>query len=544
MKDYGRIISTITTTPWMMAPSALKMMLEILDAHINGTITPEEIRQRIDTHQRDRESLPSRNSTVGVLPLHGPIFPKANLMTEMSGATSLEQWTSDFLAMVADDSISSIIIDVDSPGGLSSMVPETAATIRRARDVKPIYAVANTMMASAAYGISSGATKVFGSPSSMVGSIGTYMVHTDESPLMEKIGVKETVIKAGRFKAVEIESLTPESREYLQDLTNDVNDQFLAAIADGRGISVDELRETYGDGRVFASSRGLELGVIDGIATLDEVVGETLDGGGVLAHSFPAGRQSYDADKEHSEPGTGLGGEPTPREPPETGDPAIEGGWRRDTPPDLPEEEEAVNREWLEARANALGIEFNADTSDEDLAQAVAGRMDEINDLVQPLRDATQQAEEQREFAEKYPDQAARLARLEERDREYDARTFAESYQRIEGRNKGFSPVVREQIYGAHMAISQRTFNHENLTDLLNAVSSDTALVPLGETGSSREAETVRPSASFSDARQEFARLVRDAMTEDHMDQDAALAHVSKQHPELAKAYALGHVGR
>lgn len=544
MKDYGRIISTITTTPWMMAPSALKMMLEILDAHINGTITQEEIRQRVAASQRDSEGRPSRNNTVGVLPLHGPIFPKANLMTEMSGATSLEEWTSQFLSMVADDSISSIILDVDSPGGLSSMVPETAATIRRARDVKPIYAVANTMMASAAYGISSGATKIFGSPSSMVGSIGTYMVHTDESPLMEKIGVKETVIKAGRFKAVEIESLTPESREYLQDLTNDVNDQFLAAIADGRGITVDQLRQTYGDGRVFASSRGLELGVIDGIATLDEVVGETLDGGGVLAQSFPAGRQSYDADKEHSEPGTGLGGEPTPREAPETGDPAIEGGWRRDTPPDLPEEEEAVNREWLEARATALGIEFNADMSDEDLAQAVAGRMDEVNALIQPLRDATQQAEEQREFAERYPDQASRLARLEERDREHDARTFAESYQRIEGRSHGFSSLVRDQIYDAHMAISQRSFSHDNLTELLNAVSSDKALVPLGEDGSSRETETVAPSSFFKSSRDQFADLVREAMTEDHMDQDAAIAHVSKQHPDLAAAYAQGHVGR
>lgn len=544
MKDYGRIISTITTTPWMMAPNALRMMLEILDAHINGTITQEEIRQRVAANQRDHSSQAGRAGAVGVLPLHGPIFPKANLMTELSGAVSLEEWSSEFLSMVGDDSISSIILDIDSPGGLSSMVPETAAMIRRARDVKPIYAVANTLAASAAYGLASGATKIFGSPSSMVGSIGTYMVHTDESPLMEKIGVKETVIKAGRFKAVEIESLTPENREYLQDLTNDVNDQFLAAIADGRGIDVDQLRASYGDGKIFAASRALDMGVIDGIATLDEVVGSTLDGGGVLAQSFPAGRQSYDADKEHSEPGTGLGGEPTPREAPETGDPAIEKGWRRDTPPDLPETEEAVNREWLEARATALGIEFNADTSDEDLAQAVAGRLDEMNDLIQPLRDATQQAEEQREFAERYPDQAARLARLEERDRESDAREFADSYQQFEGQNRGFSNVVRDQIRSSHLAISQRQFTHQTLADLLNVVCGEHAVVPLGEDGSSRENENVQPSGSFKDARDQFAQLVREAMTEDGLDQDKAIEHVSQQHPDLARAYATGHVGR
>ena len=120
MKDYSRIISKVKTTPWMMMPGSLKMMLEILDAHLTGNITEEEIRLRMQSaQQREGSSELTRSGAIAVIPLHGPIFPKANMMTEMSGATSLEQWNSQFRQLVADESIGTIIIDADSPGGSS-----------------------------------------------------------------------------------------------------------------------------------------------------------------------------------------------------------------------------------------------------------------------------------------------------------------------------------------------------------------------------------------------------------------------------------------
>lgn len=547
MKNYSHIISTITSQPWMMMPGDLKMLLEIVDSHITGSITRGEIQVRLESAGvRNSPDTTSRNGAVGVLPLHGPIFPKANLLTEMSGAVSLESWIQDFRQMVADDSISHIVLDVDSPGGSSSMIPEVASEIRAARDVKPVYAVANTLAGSAAYGLAAQATALFSSPSGTVGSIGTYLVHTDESPLMEKIGVKETVIKAGRFKAVELESLTPESRAYLEEYVGDVNARFVSEIAQGRGMSVDDILGT--EAKIFAPERAASVGLIDGIATLEDVVGDIVETGGTqVATAIPASRQSYDADKEHSEPGTGAGGEPTPREAPETGDPAIEGGWRRDPPPVAYEDEteEAVNREWLEARATALGIEFNADTSDGDLAQLVADRGDELVQLVAPLREATEDATRARDFARDYPEQAARMAAMEQRDREAAATQFAQTFANIEGTRHGFSPQMRDQIREAHLQIGSRQFTTEALNALLTQAAS--SLVPLGEAGSSRSSETsgdTVASGDFQRDRQAFADLVESAMKEDNMTQEAAIAHVSQTHPDLARAYAVGHVGR
>jgi signal peptide peptidase SppA len=547
MKDYSNIISKITTTPWMMMPGALKMMLEIVDAHINGTITREEIQSRLGDVQA-REGSAQRTGVVGVMPLYGPIFPKANLMTELSGATSLEQWRQDFRQLVDDDAITSIVLDIDSPGGMSSLIEETADDIREAREIKPIYAVSNTMAASAAYGLAAQATKLFASPSSLTGNVGTYLVHTDDSALAEKLGVKETVIKAGRFKAVELESLTPESKAYLQDLVGDINDRFIDSVAAGRNLSSEAVAAT--EAKVYSAQQAVDAGFADQVGTLEDALIEAA-GGGTQATSIavarsvsgvPERRQSYDADKEHSEPGTGLGGEPTPREPPEEGDPAIERGWRRDPPPIAYEEpEESMNREWLEQRATALNVEFTDETTDEQLADLVSQAVDSI---VVPLNAAVADAVNQRSFETDYPEQAAAFARLQEQSRASEAATFANEYAQFEGQTRGYSTVVRDLIAQSHAKIAARQFTHDDLKNLLDATSSDKATVPLGQTGSSRtepDAAGVGVTGNFTTDRKQFADLVRAAMSEDSLSQDAAIKHVSEQHPDLARAYLGGH---
>jgi signal peptide peptidase SppA len=564
----------------MITPDALRMILEILDAHMEGKITTEDAANRVKAARQgfalDLDSLGSdepisrRVGSVGVLRMAGPIFPKANLMTNLSGATSLEQFQSEFRALMADDNIRTILLDIDSPGGLSDLVDETATEIRQGRDIKPIYSVANTTANSAAYYLASQATKMYATPSGQVGSIGTFMVHSDDSKQKEMMGVKDTVVKSGRFKAVGMEPLTDDSYAHLQDFVNQTNDSFVASVALGRGVDESYVRENFGEGGVVSPKRALEVGMIDGIATFDEVLGSLNTGGGASYSStgyatsstgdfapliittgsgtnfppvltFPGVLQSYDADKEHSEPGTGLGGEPTPREAPETGDPAIEKGWRRDPPPIAYKQEEfTVNRTWLEARASALGIEFSTETEDAALAELIEGRIDEI---VVPLNNATADAQRQREFEAEFPEQARMLAELSARDRDSAAHMFAEGYAKFEGSNKGYATAMRERIEDAHRKVALRQFTQTDLQELLDAASSKEAIVEWGESGSARTREdsTVAPSTDFTEARKQFADLVKSAMTEDNLSRDAAIAHVSKQNPELAQAYLHGH---
>lgn len=572
MKDYSKIIGKVTSTPWMITDDALKMMLEILEAHLEGK--PIDFKA---SEPQDRPLL-HRAGNVGVLNLSGPIFPKANLMTEMSGATSLDQFRSEFREAMNDGAIKSVLLHFDSPGGLSDHVEETAMEIREARDTKPIYAIADTAMCSAAYYLGSQASQVFATPSAQVGSIGVYTVHKDDSVQKELSGVKETVIKAGRFKASMVTPLSEDTHGHLQELVNATNDRFMRNVALGRNTTVEDVQENYGEGGIVTVEKAFNNGMIDGIRTYDQVLDSMRQ-----AQSVPPGESvsnmvgtstttrifipnltfatdrtngfvwtpgsntvtvntSYDADKEHSEPGTGLGGEPTPREPPEKGDKAIENGWRRDPPPIAYEEEEsAVTREWMEERANALGIAFSEDVSDEELATAITEGIDSI---VVPLTEANADAARQRQFEQDYPEQAAQFLQLLETNRETEARNFAEGYGTFEGSNKGFSIAVRGQIAEAHSQVSLRQFTHANLKTLLDAVSDENAVVAWGEEGSNRFEEKVLPSTNFAEARKQFADLVRTAQSEDNLSQAAAIAHVSEQHPDLAEAYLYGHTVR
>jgi len=574
MKDYSQIVTKVTSTPWMITPTSLRMILDILDQHMSGN---HKIEQGMFDVGESNAPLAMRVGSVGVLSLSGPIFPKANMMTEMSGATSLQQFRNEFNGLLHDDAVKSILLDIDSPGGLSDMVDEMATEIHEANSIKPIISVANTAANSAAYYLASQASKMYVTPSGQIGSIGTFMVHTDESQAREQKGVKQTIIKAGRFKAIPFEPLTPESEDHLQSLVDQTNDKFVSAVARGRGVDDQYVRENFGEGGIVSPDHALEVGMIDGIYTFDEVL-DSMSlpvGGGASAYQTSLvvpmisgtitspltvttsgtgidwpdtwgipGRKQYDAGKEHSEPGTGQGGEPTPRESPNKDDKAIEGGWRRDPPPIAYEEQEesAVNRAWMEARATVLGIDFDDETSDEGLANEIQARIEEI---VVPLNTATADAVKQREFADQYPEQAALLNKLKADQAATEAHTFAESFARFEGEKKGYSTLVRDKIEEAHKSVALRQFSHDDLKELLDLTTSKEAVVEWGETGSSREGEqtsNVAPTRNFVEDRKQFAELVRSAMTEDNLTQAAAIAHVSEQNPELAQAYLTGHV--
>ena len=83
------------------------------------------------------------------------------MMTEMSGATSLETVSNQLDAMLSDSGISSIVLDIDFPGGTSDMVQEVGDQIRLGKETKPIYAIANVMAGSAAYWLASQATNLY-----------------------------------------------------------------------------------------------------------------------------------------------------------------------------------------------------------------------------------------------------------------------------------------------------------------------------------------------------------------------------------------------
>jgi capsid assembly protease len=220
------------------------------------------------------------SGAVAVIPLTGIITPRGSFLSMLFGGSGggLMGFREQFADALTSTDIGAIVLDIDSPGGLVSLVQETAAEIRAARGAKPIVAVCNTLAASAAYWIATQADEVVCTPSGECGSVGVYMVHEDWSKFNADFGVEPTYISAGTYKTEgnPDEPLSKDGQKAWQQEVDDIYGAFLASVAAGRGISVEQVRANYGEGRCLLAARALEAGMCDRLDTLETVVGELL----------------------------------------------------------------------------------------------------------------------------------------------------------------------------------------------------------------------------------------------------------------------------
>jgi signal peptide peptidase SppA len=494
MNNYGQIVSKIVGTPWLIMPESLGMILQLIDRKVSGEVLTEEDYMLFEQRGSNRDSLELPDTPgPAVLNIVGPIFGKANLMTSMSGATSVEKLQNDFRMLVDSPQATSIILNIDSPGGTSDLIMEMGDEIYNARGKKPIIAVANTTAASAAYWLATQADELYMTPSGKVGSVGAYTVHDDISGALEKEGVKKTIISAGRFKVEgnPYEPLTDEARGFAQERIDELLGQFTSAIARGRGISEEAVREGYGQGRVFTANTATALGMVDGVKTLDEVV------------------EYAGAPRSSSNYSYNLNFTPATQR--------MEDSMSGFTPKML----------------EALGL--GEDASLEDIEAAIV----EMSSEIAPLREVSSK---QRAFAEAFPEEAAKLRALEESDRDKSAKLFSEGYTKFEN-GSGFTGLALSQIENMHKQISVGGVTHDELKGFLDAISSGSALVDYREIGSTRGSELADDSAVDSrEAAKKLSSFALAAQAEaggsDKLSWGDALAQVSRDNPELARLYS------
>ncbi len=232
---------------WAVLAETLPAIRGILTSSAAGTAglpTADEV----EAHAAQLAMLRSPNLTggVAVLPLRGVITPGASLLSMLMGGTSLQGFRASLRDALNNDEVASILIDVNSPGGSTSLVAETAAELREARGTKRIVAVTNTLCASAAYWIASQADEVIVTPSGQIGSIGVYMLHNDWSSWNEKFGIDPTYIYAGGL--------------------------FTGDVAKGRGVRQSAVKSGFGEGRCVTARRAVELGMADRVDTFEATV--------------------------------------------------------------------------------------------------------------------------------------------------------------------------------------------------------------------------------------------------------------------------------
>ncbi len=237
--------------------------------------TPNQLRADEIPVERQAISKPSlKSGRVVRVPIVGAISRRASFWSMFFGGTSVDGISKALREIAADDTIGTVVLDIDSPGGTVAGIAELANEVRQLRDSKHVIALANNLMASAAYWIGSQADEIIATPDALVGSVGVFMMHEDWSSALEMAGLKVTYIQAGRYKTEgnPDEPLSDEARDHLQGIVNDAYALFVGDVAKGRGISASEVKAKYGEGRVLTAKDAKAVGMIDRVAGVEETM--------------------------------------------------------------------------------------------------------------------------------------------------------------------------------------------------------------------------------------------------------------------------------
>ena len=178
--------------------------------------------------------------------------------------------------------VKSIVLRIESPGGAVGASQEIYQEVMRTNEVKPIIASMGSMGASGGYYAALGAENIIANPGTMTGSIGVIVKFPNLEGLFEKIGYKSEVIKSGPLKDVGASNrpMSEEERKLMQDLIDNVYDQFVGDIAAARGMPEETVQE-LADGRVYTGEQALEVGLIDSLGNFTDAIIAAAEMGGL-----------------------------------------------------------------------------------------------------------------------------------------------------------------------------------------------------------------------------------------------------------------------
>ena len=175
-----------------------------------------------------------------------------------------------------DSSIKGLVLRVDSPGGAVGASQEIYRALERFKTSgKPLVVSMGNVAASGGYYVSLPADFIYANEGTITGSIGVIIQHMDYKNLLDRVGVKTTAIKTGKFKdsLSPFRELTPEEKEYLQSTVQDAYQQFIDSILKYRGKKIEkEKLLSVADGRVFTGRKAKELGLVDEIGNLQDAI--------------------------------------------------------------------------------------------------------------------------------------------------------------------------------------------------------------------------------------------------------------------------------
>ena len=176
---------------------------------------------------------------------------------------------------LADDGVKAIVLRVDSPGGGVGPAQEIHREIMRIRSTskKKVVTSMGSVAASGGYYIACASDRIVANPGTITGSIGVIMQFSNLEELLKKIGVKGVVLKSGEHKDIgsPFREMTPEEKKIMQDVLDNVHEQFIQAVADGRKLDRSKVAQ-IADGRILTGEQAKNLGLVDQLGNLQDTI--------------------------------------------------------------------------------------------------------------------------------------------------------------------------------------------------------------------------------------------------------------------------------
>jgi protease-4 len=230
---------------------------------------------------RGRAEMGSGKKHTAMVELNGLIAP--------GNDSSAENINAALQAAFKDKNTQGVILKINSPGGSpvqSQTIYDEMKRLRKQHPEIPLYAVVEDICASGGYFVASGADRIYVTKSSIVGSIGVLMNGFGFTGLMDKLGVDRRLITAGENKGMldPFSPVNPRDVEHAREMVNDIHQQFIAVVREGRGKRLKETPEMF-SGLVWTGQKSIELGLADGLGTLDSVARDVVKADEIVDYS-------------------------------------------------------------------------------------------------------------------------------------------------------------------------------------------------------------------------------------------------------------------
>lgn len=267
-----RVLRALYCEPWLVRPEMHQHLCSIAWAHATGSAHDENgiVANFTDDMKRQDNDARIIDGGIAIISVSGVIGRKFSTMLNNSGVTSIDVLDGIISNAIKDASVKAIVLDIDSPGGTVTGVPEAAELIEIAATYKPVVAYTGGMMASAAYWIASAADAIFASKSADVGSIGVYCAYLDVTRKLESEGVDVKLFKQGKFKAMGMPGipLTEEQETLIQEGVDEIADWFKGYVTSSRpSVSAGAM-----EGQTYLGKNAVAVGLVDHIGTLDDAI--------------------------------------------------------------------------------------------------------------------------------------------------------------------------------------------------------------------------------------------------------------------------------